>query len=159
MNKKTTKQTPIKSDKNDGSGTLRHPAEYAQFVRWIATPEPFREIKNQGDFAESIGVHQDTLTDWKKRDGFWGAVKEEISRFGRERTPNVIAALYKNILQKGGAPESKLWLQYVEGWREEQGLLVQPDGELTVEEREAIERIKRKHSKKRRKDEEISYPL
>jgi len=151
--------TPINSEKNRGSGTLRHHHEYAQFVRWIATPEPYREIKKQEDFAKSIGVHQDTLTDWKKREGFWSAVKEEISQFGRERTPNAILALYKTILAKGTAPEVKLWLQYVEGWKEEQVQTQKFDEKPTPGEVATWERIKRKHARKNRRNGEHSNPL
>jgi len=109
--------TPIKSKNNDTLKGLRHPLEYDQFVLWVATPEPLREPHTQSKLAEKFGVGDDTLSEWKQREGFWDDVRREIHSWGKNRTPNVVHALYKKAIS-GKAAEVKLWLQYIDGFSE-----------------------------------------
>ena len=113
IKKKTTPQNPTKN-------RLKHPAIFEEFVKWIALPDPFKQPQTQGEFAEKYKIGRETLSDWKQREGFWEAVKEERIKWGKERTPNVIAGLYRKAVRDGNASEAKLWLQYIEGWAEEQ---------------------------------------
>src|SRR3990167_6228497 len=93
-------------------------SELMSFVDWVATPHALREIKTQKEFAVKYDIHETTLVGWKDRAGFWDEVKDRTISWGRQRTPNVVAALYRNAIQKGNAQEAKMWLQYVEGWKE-----------------------------------------
>ena len=104
--------------KNYALFNLDKPGELMQFIDWIAQPAPLRIPKTQNDLATLLDVSIATLSDWKKRPGFWDEVKERTIFWGRERTPNVIAALYRKAVKEGNAFESKLWLQYIEGWKE-----------------------------------------
>ena len=54
-----------------------------------------------------------TLTDWNKRLEKDGLVKD-INSWARKLTPNVIFALYKNIIKSGKAHEVKAWFEIVE---------------------------------------------
>ena len=112
-----SKTTRNNSKNNDALKGLRHPLEYDQFVLWTATPEPLREPQTQRKLAEKFGVGNDTLSEWKQREGFWEQVHRELRTWSKDRTPNVIYALY-NKAKSGGAAEVKLWLQYIDGFSE-----------------------------------------
>ena len=62
--------TPIQSDFTLEFRSVIKYAEFLQYVAWSATPEILREPKTQKEFAESVGVCQDTLTDWKRHPVF-----------------------------------------------------------------------------------------
>jgi len=112
------KKNSPNNSKNIGIEGLRHQAEYLDFIIWIATPNSLRVPKTQQELAKKFGVGQDTLSEWKTRHDFWIKVKEKRKEWGRERTPDVILALYNRIIKTGGAQEVKLWLQYFEDWSE-----------------------------------------
>ncbi len=111
------KVTPNNTNKKVVS-KLRHEDEFASFVVWVATPKELRDPKTQAELAQKFGVGQDTLSDWKKRDGFYEKVAKVRKSWGRDRTPDVIHALYRNIMKTGSVQGVKLWLQYFEDWME-----------------------------------------
>ena len=113
MKKKTPKNSNSKELNN-----LRHVDEYAEFISWITLPYSARDPKTQIEFSKKFGVGQDTLSEWKQRKGFVESVKKKRYEWGRERTPEVIQALFKRISKTGGAPEVKLWFQIIEEWSE-----------------------------------------
>lgn len=97
---------------------LSKPKIYQEFIKWMAVPEPLRDLKNQGDFAKEFGVGEDTLSNWKQRDGFWEAVEKEWRHWGRTKTSNVIAKFYQTTMKGGKTSDFKLWLQYFLDWSE-----------------------------------------
>lgn len=98
---------------------LSKPQIYKEFVIWMALPEPLRALKTQGEFAKKFGVSPDTLSDWKKRDGFWGEVEEEWRHWGKVKTSNVIARFYTKVMGPlSKTSDFKLWLQYFLDWSE-----------------------------------------
>jgi len=111
------KTTPNNSKNKDLKG-LKHQIEYLDFITWIATPSALRIPKTQQELSKKFGVGQDTLSEWKSRHDFWKRVAEKRKKWGQERTPDVIMALFNRIIKTGGAPEVKLWLQYFENWSE-----------------------------------------
>ena len=114
----TEEETPKNSEKREDLKGLRHPTEYEEFITWMALPEFYRVPKTQGELAQKFGVGEDTLSEWKQREGFWDAVKKRRREWGKERTPNVILGLYRKAIESGNAAEAKLWLQYFEEWTE-----------------------------------------
>jgi len=110
-------QNPKKSEKK-----LYKKADYREFVKFYALPTVFREeeygFKTEKAFAEHYGLSQDSLTDWKKRPEFEKDVDEQLKKWGADKTPEVIAALFRTILKEGKAAEVKLWLQFMKNWRE-----------------------------------------
>lgn len=112
------KSTEVNNEKELNSKPSKIDFEY--FAKWVATPRPFREIKSQKDLAKEYGIAEETLSRWKKRDGFWDIVSEEIRDWAKDKTPTVIQALYQGIIKDRKAPEIKLWLQYIEKWIEKQ---------------------------------------
>lgn len=91
---------------------------FNEFVEWAALPSPLREPEYQKDFAEKWGVQSITLSRWKKRQDFWEAVAATRLMWAKDKTPDVIHALYKNAAKTGSAAEVKLWLQAIEDWSE-----------------------------------------
>lgn len=134
-----TKTNRIDSKNNHTLKGLRHPLEYNSFVIWTATPEPLREPQTQRELASTFGVGEDTLSEWKQRNGFWDAVHRELRMWSKSKTPNIIHALYKKA-QNGNAAEVKLWLQYVEGFSEKSTTEIRPSP-ITPEIDELITKI------------------
>lgn len=108
--------TPKTPKKNGKERSLKHPLEYERFITWCALPEPFREPKDHQQLAGVLGVHIDTLTDWKKREGFWDEVHNLSKKWGREKTPNAMAAFYRELVRVGDAARMELWLRWFEGY-------------------------------------------
>jgi len=108
--------TPNNS-KNSADKKVRHYGEYSDFVAWTGLPKELRAPKTQRELARKFGVGEDTLSEWKQREGFWEAVTKKRKEWGRERTPDVIHALFKRIERTGSAAEVRLWLEVVEGWQ------------------------------------------
>lgn len=100
------------------------PADFEEFVLWFAMPlyEKVRlGIETQAEFAELHGVHANTLTNWKKAREFYPRLQEIRNIWAKDRTQDVIAALYRGAIGNGqGSPRDReLWLKYVEGWTED----------------------------------------
>lgn len=114
---KTTKQ-PQSQAKPDGNSRIRKQAERRLFVEFIALPYSLREkqfgFQYLQDFAKKYDVDATTLSKWQRSDDFWQSVRQCWRRWGRERTPNVIAALYESATTDKRAAEIRLWLEAVE---------------------------------------------
>lgn len=64
------------------------------FIDWLATPEFAREIQFQRDLAQQLGVHERTLSRWKKeRDIIYNVVDRKKELAGVMGLPKVIDAL------------------------------------------------------------------
>lgn len=142
--------TPNNS-KNKTLKPLRHYGEYSDFVAWTALPTELRVPKTQRELAKKFGVGEDTLSEWKRRNGFWEGVTEKRKTWGRERTPDVMLALFKRIQRTGSAPEVRLWLEVIEGWQSKVLAIPDPyaylhdltDEELQQRKREALAALNR----------------
>lgn len=84
--------------KTDLSG-LTKPQEYLEYVTFMAIPSVKRveimqlEDDTQEAFCKKYKVNKNTLTDWKKRVGFWDDVLTIKKEFFKARTANVLLAL------------------------------------------------------------------
>lgn len=109
--------TPNKS-KIIKENKIRHNFEYHQFVLWTSLPKELREPKTQAELSKQFGVGQDTVSEWKKRIGFWDEVARQRKNWSKEKTSDIIYSLYKRIMETGNASEVKLWFQLMEDWSE-----------------------------------------
>jgi len=106
QNPKQTKKTKKKKP--------RLSYEYDDFIEWIALPNKLRKPKTQRELARKFGIGEDTLSDWKQREGFWEEVEKKRKSWGKERTPNVLLGLYKKASETGDPRAVRLWFEVVE---------------------------------------------
>lgn len=111
MNNKST-SNPIYSDSSLIITSIIRLPEFIRFTRWYATPKQFREPENQKQFAEEVGVCEDTLTDWKQNPKFWLFVQRAMSEWMKEHIPDVIGGLYlKTQGDKCSAKDVEMFLR------------------------------------------------
>jgi hypothetical protein len=73
------------------------------------------QIKTQTAFAKTYNIKDlGTLTDWNKKINREGLVLNEVYRWARTMTPNVVFALYKNASKNGRAQEVRAWFELIE---------------------------------------------
>ena len=142
--KKTIKLKPRKKPKKPKvqiPTDLDNPEKFEMFIRWYVLSPVMRlftdsqitalgikdelesellKIGTQKEFAAKYKIHQDTLTDWKKREDFQEKVDGGMKLWGKSKTPTVLLSLLRNITKKGGSQEVKLWLQFFQGFTEKQ---------------------------------------
>lgn len=86
---------PIHSDSSLVVSDIQRLPEFFEFTKWYATPRQFREQETQKEFAEAVGVCEDTLTDWKRHPQFWSLVQGFLKEWMKNRIPDVIGGLYE----------------------------------------------------------------
>jgi hypothetical protein len=109
--------TPTRSDINKppkSAEGLMKPTTYEEFIYWIATPDQYRNPSTQKQFALKWKVNEDTLTDWKRRDGFYDEVRKNVRIYGRDHLAVCTSALITNILKKGNGQDFKAFVEYVD---------------------------------------------
>ena len=110
--KNISSPAPIQSDFSIAELNLRLPAEFTKFAIWYGTPRQFRELETQKEFADSIRVCEDTLTDWKKHPQFNALVLMTLRDWVKDRIPEVVGSLYEKAMSnKVGAADIALLLK------------------------------------------------
>ena len=84
--------------------------DQATFLEWCALPKKLRKPRTQRLLAEQIGVDENTLTRWKKLDGWLLAVAEIAREYMGDDLPDIFAALAREA-KKGSAPHIKMALE------------------------------------------------
>lgn len=120
-------------------------AEYLAFIDFMATPKEYREEQTAGEFAKKFGVDINTLTEWKKKTGFWEAVREARQAYIKENDlGTALVALKRSIVKYGKAPEIKLLFQLADEFEEKSVVENRPPSKLTPEQEAGFaERLKR----------------
>jgi len=122
MKKKTTKKSKVPSRTKPNLIGKPKLMERLEFIKFVALPRVFRErewgFNTDKDFAKKFKVNESTLVEWKKDGTFADSVMETIKMWGKDKTPDVLAGLYKKAAKDGNAAEVKLWIQYFEDWKE-----------------------------------------
>lgn len=100
------------------------------------------QFKTMQSFAEEFGVNPPTLSRWRNEMESDDMFAIDVKKLMRGFTRNVLGALYRKALDEADAPRAKLWLQYVDDWREQLG--VDHSGHisnLTDEEKKALDDV------------------
>lgn len=89
---------------------LKHELTASQWAAISFLAQPNNGGKTLQQVADEIGVHRNTLTNWRKRPDFQAALKAEIVSATHPRLPEVFDAVVKNAIN-GSAAMAKLLLQ------------------------------------------------
>lgn len=130
IGKKIKNNTPTNPNLTSGQDRMKNPQGYIEFIYWLATPIDLREIKNQKDFAVKIGVGPDTLSEWKKREGFQDLLMDTIKSLFRERSASVLRAVECRALKPGGNQDAALFFKTVGMVKDSNELKLDVDGDL-----------------------------
>lgn len=103
--------TPIRSDFMIIAQNVHRQPEFINFAIWCGTPRQYREHETQKEFAQSVGVCEDTLTDWKKHPHFAALVYQAMKQWMSERVPDVIGGLYSKAVGEGDGKEVEIFLR------------------------------------------------
>ncbi len=110
-----------KSENIDLTG-IKKSGEFLLYIKFMGTPVQFREniygYKTDVDFALKNNVNKDTLTIWKNRAGFGEAVKKELYKYCKNKTPAVVGALLDKIMRSGDKQEVEFWFRLFEDYRD-----------------------------------------
>jgi len=113
--RKTTRSKPNKRP-------VTKEAERLQFILFVALPRSMRQTEygytTDVDFAEHFKVHKSTLVEWKKDNEFWKEVTKIWKRWGKDRTPDVIAGLYRRSAADGHGADVLVWMKIIEEYKE-----------------------------------------
>lgn len=71
-------------------------ANQLKFIEWLALPKAQRKPKTQAGFAELIGMHETTLSDWKKIPGFMA----EVTTIAREQLRDALSDVYGALVKR-----------------------------------------------------------
>lgn len=93
-------------------------AEYLAFIEFLATPKCDRKLKTQNDSSCAYNVHITTLSDWKKRKGFYEEVKKVRNDWGKSKTSDILGHLYETIMNSDRPCGNNvlIWLRYFDGF-------------------------------------------
>ena len=89
-------------------------------------------IKNRTQFSAKFGVDMDTLAVWGRHIDQNPNV-DDIKKWAKKLTKNVVMGVYNQAIKKGGE-NAKLWLKWVQDWKEKRAIDVSGKLEsITVE--------------------------
>jgi hypothetical protein len=146
--KKKTRRVRVKSDNSDKSPISRfkhldssgisEPPKMLDFVLWLAIPKSLREPRTHRLFAEKIGVNIDTLTDWKKRRGFWDEVYTSHTQYIRRFTSDISYGLVQQA-KTGSEREVRLYMELFEGFSKKVRVQEEvPTSKISVEDKKIL---------------------
>lgn len=82
--------------------------------QWMAIAimsQPGRGGMTYAEIAEEVGVARSTIFEWKKRDDFNKALKDEIVRSTIDRLPDVLESVPEHVIKSGNAAMLRTFLQ------------------------------------------------
>lgn len=107
--------------------------DYLAFIDWVSTPEDLRKPATREEFALERGFnHPRVLYYWQRRPDFWPAVQEKMRMWAKERTPEVLQALFKKIKRTGNSHEARLWLEWADGWEAKTSASTKPTTQVNI---------------------------
>lgn len=165
--KKVSETTTAKS--KQGAGLTSRPIAKQVFKIWCLLPDIFKgapdritemlgyqdqttlellKIKNMQAFATEFGLNPPTLSKWRGEIENDDSYIDEVKKAFKPLTKNVMASLYRKVLEEGDGPRVVAYMKIIEGWREQLGIEhtgTIGDG-LTPEERKALDELLAKNT-------------
>lgn len=111
LKNKLDKKLATLPNSDENVADARKIREYHEFLYWLALPIDLRGEKTQKEFAKKIGVGEDTLSDWKKREGFHEELNDLRRAIFSERASNVLRAVERRALGPGGNQDAALFFK------------------------------------------------
>jgi len=93
----------------------------------MALPRKEGQPATQSELAELLGVHPDSITDWKKRDDFWEKVDANRQHWVKEEVSDVVKGLKEAAKRRlGKSPDlaDSLMLTYVAEEEKQEAVVV-----------------------------------
>ena len=106
-----------------------------EYITWLALPSVMRKPETQEEFARLKKVDPGTLTDWKKRSGFYDEVQRRRRTYFKDDSGDVILSLKRKCLKEGSGADVKVFLNYTEDLKDKTEIAV--DDEL----RKALDKV------------------
>lgn len=124
-----------KADKMAKENNIRKTAKFQSYIVWKSLPAMLRgldekklgllgiddelsleilRIENQTEFAEKFKIKRGTCSEWNKILTDENLIFDNIKRWAKMITPNVIMALGKKAMKTGNAPEVLAWGKIIE---------------------------------------------
>lgn len=82
-----------------------------QYAAIAILSQPKRGGLTYEEVADTVGVHRDTLLQWRKSDAFNDELKRQIMRDTIDRLPEVMASVPDHIINDGNAAMFRTLLQ------------------------------------------------
>ena len=146
-NAKKTKRKPTKTKKaleKEAKKGMKYPHIFELYRAWLIIPVFLKgkddkqlealgvniqtelveiiRLKNKKAFAKHFKITQKTVWEWDKKIDLYKLDKSKGRSWVVQATENILYSLYRNAVKHADAHRVKLWLQYIEGWREGQDI-------------------------------------
>lgn len=138
-----TAEIEEKAKKIAKSNSIRKCPEFQSYVIWKSLPAMLRgapkdmlnkfgisddlsisllEIKSQTEFAKRFKIKIGTCGEWNNIIIDENLIRDNIIRWAKMITPNIIMALSKTAVKTGKAPEVIAWFKIIEDWKEKNSI-------------------------------------
>lgn len=89
------------------------------------------ELRTQGDFAKKFGIAIETTSDWNhKIDDEGNEYEQEMLKWARKLSKNVMMAHYNKIIRKTDPVSVDLWYKRIDNWNEKKQ--IEHSGKMTL---------------------------
>lgn len=87
---------------------------YTTYIKWLTVPKRDRKPLTQEEFCSRMGCNAADLLDIQDMDTFTSDLTEEMLKWARRRTPEIIQNLYERFEKKEATTaDLKAWLEVV----------------------------------------------
>ena len=87
---------------------------YRTYIKWMTVPKRDRNPKTQEEFCQRMGCNAADLLDIQDMDTFSDDLVEEMLKWARRRTPEIIQNLYERFEKKEATTSDlKVWLETI----------------------------------------------
>lgn len=111
------KKLPISTEPLFDTGFFKQFNTRTALAYWLAMPQNHKQPRTQKELAKILGVSEERLCQIKREDAFFDMVTEYRKEYFKQFTSNILEGCRREA-EKGDAKNAKLFLQYVEDFKE-----------------------------------------